>query len=315
MTVTLFTLEGKEITVNRFTEFNLTQSVGVACDSLWVRFPYNSEIGEVVRVQAYKNSRLIFSGYCDCQRNIQNENGFEIYLYARSSACVLVDNEAEPFTYECPTAKQLFRSNAEELGFTSSLPELESRDKYRVEKGVSRFGAIGNFVFLLSGNHICVTPENEIRVLELSSDIKSLNCFDIASAVQTVNRSEPYSRINFKQSSGEGRYSVHTESRLSRELGINRTAYINLSALPKWQRENAVLQRLKGSFDDYKILEIKACGYVKHELFQRFSYNSPFGIYEDYALTDKKYTFDKNGEMTRLTLKKINDIKEITYVD
>lgn len=315
MTVKLFTIDGREITVNKFTEFNFTQSAGVACDSLWVSFPYSSDMGEIVKVQAYKNSKLIFSGYCDCQRNIQNENGCEVYFYARSSACVLVNNEAEPFTYECPTAKQLFYSNAEDLGFTSSLPELESRDKYRVEKGVSRFGAIGNFVFLLSGNRICVTPENEIKILTLSSDIKSLNSFDIVSAVHTVNRSEPYSQINYKQSSGEGKYSVHTASELSKELGINRTAYINLSSLPKWQRENAVLQKLKGSFDDYKILEVKVCGYVNQELFQRFFYNSPFGVYSDYALTEKKYTFDKNGEMTRLTLKKINDIKEITYVD
>lgn len=314
MIIKLTDINGSEFTAEDVIEFNFTQSADAACDSFWARFcrGYDSEIS---KVRVYENGALIFNGLCDRQQITENESGVETYFYARSGASVLVDNEAQPFTYVCPTAKQLFFSNISSFGFTSSLPEIQSSDKYEVTKGTSCYGALSKFVALQSGGRIAVTPGNDIFLLKKSDGIKSLNTYKILSAVHTVNRCDPYSQIIFKRSSSDTEYSLHTKAGISDRLGINRVMYINLSLLPQWQRENTVLKKLRESYDDYMTLQVTVSGYVDEALMQRFSYHSSIISCDDYVLSEKRYIRNKEGELTYLVLKKINDIKEITYVD
>lgn len=315
MRIELFSTDGSALTVKGIREFNFSQAVNAACDSLWVTFSGDVPLGEIVSVRAYEGSVLIFSGICDCQKSTADSNGYENYIYARSGVSLLVDNEAEPFTYERPTARQLCFSNAEKFGFKSRLPDICCDTKYEVLKGTSCFGAISNFVSLLTGGYIYASPENEIMLRKYSDDVKPLNKYSVLKAVHTINRSEPYSQIIFKKGYFESGYRLHTRSAFADEIGIDRSVYLNLSSLPQWQRENAVIQRLRSSFEDYKVLEVTICGYCNEELLQRFSYFNGIERFDDYALTEKRYYCDRTGEYTRLTLKKYVDIKEITYVD
>ena len=311
MIIELSFINGKRMKVQRLEEFNLTQTAGVACDSLWAYFYVDKELEEISGVKAFKNDRLIFNGYCDCQRESWDEKGYKVFFYARSSASVLVDNEAMPLTYNKPSANQLFFSIAKDMGFSANLPRISSNTKYEVTKGMSCFGAINQFVLLMSGKSIYVTPYNEIRLLDYSKNVVSLDSNAVLYAQHTTNRSEPYQQIAFKKSNSQPDYSVHTKSRYGQELGINKSMLINLSSLPQWQRENTVLNKLKQSYENYKVLELKLAGYVDEGLLQRFRYKG----YYDYALSEKRYFCNGDGEFTSLTLKKMIDIKEITYVD
>jgi hypothetical protein len=303
------------VELSDLTEFNFTQTAGVACDSLSLRTADQNAMEEITAVKAYDGENLIFNGYCDNQIIKESDSGFEVYCYARSSASLLVDNEAQPFTYNNPTAKQLWYSFAKDFGFTCDLPMIECQQKYEVSKGVTCYGAISQFVSLLTGEQIYVSPENSIKLLEKSSRIKSLSSYNVMSAKAVINRSEPLTEICFKKTTSSAGYTLHTKSRLQ-EQGLNvRRQYVNLSALPQWQREYVVTQRLKASYEDYRILELTVSGYVKENLYQRFSYSSGLGSFDDYLLAEKKYICDKSGEYTKLTLKKEFDIKEITYVD
>lgn len=315
MIIELEMADGRTMRVNNFSELCFTQTVNVACDSLWACFVSDDYIGEISKVRACIDDKLVFNGYCDCQRNTLNQNGYEIYFYARSGAAVLVDNEAEPFTYEKPSAKQLCFNIAGKYGFKSGLDEVFSNMKYEVTSGTSCFGAINQFVSMLTGEHIVVTPDNVIRSIKLSDDIKRLDLYKIISLTQTINRSEPYSQINYKKSSSQPRYDVHTKSRTAQKLGIDRQMYINLSSLPQWQRENTVLQRLIASYENYNTAQITVSGYFDGNLLQRYSYGNNEIKLDDFALYEKKYVCDKNGECTKLVLKKNIDVKELTYVD
>lgn len=315
MRIELELTDGKIIRVSRVCELCFTQTVNVACDSLWAYFVSDGNVGEIAGVRAFSGGRLVFSGCCDCQKNTLNENGYEIYFYARSSAGVLVDNEAEPFTYEKPSAKQLCFNIAGKYGFKSQLDDVFCNMKYEVTSGTSCFGAINQFVRMLTGEYIVVTPDNVIKAIRLSDDIKRLESYKIISLTQTINRSEPYSQINYKKSSSQPRYSVHTKSRTAQSLGIDRQMYINLSSLPQWQRENTVLQRLRESYENYNTAQLTVSGYFDGELLQRYSYDNKKIKLDDFALYEKKYICDKNGECTRLVLKKNIDVKELTYVD
>ena len=89
---------------------------------------------------------------------------------------------------------------------------------------------------------------------------------------------------------------------------------VNLDSLPDWQADFTVKKRLKDSYEKYKTLQLTVSGFCDAALFTKMSYE-PDGKQEEYILYEKKYTFDKNGEKTKLLFRKNIDVKEITYVD
>ncbi|MDE6155871.1 MAG: hypothetical protein K2F67_05470 [Eubacterium sp.] len=316
MKVVVNTLDDSEYVLESLIEINFTQTADAACDCFWTVFKSDDIKGEIVTIRVFDNDKLIFNGYCDTQKISEDENGAEVFFYARSTASLLVDNEAMPFTYNKPTANQLCFTFAEPLGFHSDLPEIVTNQKYEIAKGASCYGAISRFVVLTTGKQIYITPQNSIRLYEKSKDIKSLGKYKILSAKAVINRSEPLSQICFKRAAASVGYKLHTVAEIKNDFKLcERKQYVNLSSLEQWQREYAVLQKLRNSYKDYKILELTVSGYVGEELYQRFSYSSKIGDFNDYILVEKKYTADKNGSVTRLILKKEIDVKEITYVD
>lgn len=315
MIIILNTVDKKQIMIKDAIEFNFTQSVDAACDSFWATFFVNTVIGEIVEVRVLQDNDIIFSGYCDCQKITNDKNGYKVYFYARSSASILVDNEAEPITYERPSARQLVFSIAQQYGFISKLPDIYSDSLYEVQKGVSRYGAINKFVKLLTGKQIYITPKKEVVYLEESDDVKELGKYNLIKSCYVINRSEPCSKINFKKQSSNNNYSLHTKSKTCEELRIDRQKFVNLSAIPQWQRENTIIDMIKSSFEGYKILEVTVSGYVTEHLCQRFYYKDDINDYGELVLSEKQYICDKNGSRTKLVLRKNIDIKEITYVD
>lgn len=315
MRINIIDVNGNESAVEEITEFSFSQSVQAPCDALSVYFKSKFPFEEIVSVIAYENDGIIFYGYCDSQRIKENKNGYEIYFYARSSACLLVDNEAEPFTYNCPGSNQLYYSFARKFGFKNALPNIATEEKYEVSKGTSCYGAINQFVSLCTGQNIYITPDNILKIYEKSADIKNLKKYEVLEAVKVINRSEPLSEICYKKSSYDDKYNLHTRARVCDELEISRIQYLNLAALSRWQREYTVVQRLKKSYEDYRQFEVTVSGYVCEPLYQRFSFASDNIFFEDYVLTDKRYISDRKGKRTKLVLKEIMDVKEITYVD
>lgn len=86
------------------------------------------------------------------------------------------------------------------------------------------------------------------------------------SAKSIINRSEPISAVNYKKEFSY-LYDCHTYSQLAEKLGFSRQRYVNLAALPSWQRNYKISKMLKDSFKDYKRLEITLKGYVESELY------------------------------------------------
>ncbi len=316
MKIKIYDIYGVEYESCEICEINFTQTAGVPCDSLCFYFHSDEAPDEINAVTAFDNEALVFSGYCDCMRLSETSKGFECFIYARSAAALLIDSEAAPFTYNCPTARQLWYMTAREKGFKYALPDVTGSDKYEVSKGTSCFGAISDFVELNTGKIMYVTPEKELKCFETNNTVKSLNSFNILNYSYTVNRSEPLSKLCIKKSQEQSGYSMKMLSKTGRDMGIDRVKYLNLQSLPKWQREHTALKKLKSSYDNYKVLTVNVSGYVNEDLYGRFSFVSQSGIRcDDYVLTEKKYTFDSNGSVTKLTLKKQIDVGEYVYVD
>ncbi len=306
-------LNGTEFFIDNIVSFELSKSIGAACDGLRLYFKNDKPLGSIVRVFVYDNGDLIFNGYCDTQRETIKSDGIETFIYARSSACLLTDNEAKPFTYNCPSVKSLFLDNAESLGFKNGLPELYCESDYQVKKGTSCFGAVNDFVCGLTSKEIVVTPGN---VLTLPQGDKKvfLSDYSILSEKRVVNRGDAVSRIDYKIDSAND-YIYHIKSRFLEKENILRTRKLNLSSLPKWQREYTLMNKLRLYCSAYETFEIVIDGCRSFSLYDEACYDS--SIFSD---TDGCYissvccSCDKSGEKTKIVLNKKIDLEEITYV-
>lgn len=303
MTFLLKTIDGEQTEPEEVTSFELTAETSAACAGLRLNFICSSVPGEIVSVTAYSGGRLVFNGLCDRQRASVNENGISVFVYARSSASLLVDNEAVPCEYYMATSRQLWIQNAMAFGFEFGLPELECEGVYRVLKGTSRFGAINDFVTEIYGRGIYVTPENVIKAYEKSEGVKTLDGRDILSASFTYGRSEVLSGIDYKINSHEN-YSYHLESPLARKNGIKRKRLLNLSSLPSWQRKAKAKRQIKNALLKYKSLEATLAGAQDFSLYDRVLADiEELSVCGEFFVDEITVSGGKNGVATTLLLR------------
>lgn len=315
MRFVFYEIGGEKIEPKQVISYEMTSEVGAACDGLRLTFESAQPLGEIVCVKAYDEKRLVFNGAPDVQKLTADARGFVNFIYARSSAALLVDNEAKPFQYFKPSAEQLCLNNAADLGFTCELGRIYSESSYFVPKGKSRFGAINDFVFAVFGANIYVTPNNAIRAFELSDRVKRLDAYTLGSVSCIINRSEPISEIDYKISAADN-YVFHYKNEFAAKRGIRRGRLLNLSALPAWQREAAAQKLLSESCLDYYCVEACILGECDLELFDRVLVDidgfAEKGEYVVYELVKSK---GGDGEKTTALLKKSQRGELVNYVD
>lgn len=294
--------------------YEITSEVDAPCDGLRLSFIMNAPLGEIACVKAYDGDRLIFNGFADMQRTSVNEQGLAHFIYARSSASLLVDNEATPREYACPSAASLCFCNASELGFTTDLPDIYCESSYAVSKGKSCFGVINDFVHAVYGGNIYVDPFNVIRVYKLGSKLKNLDDYSVSSASLVINRSEPISEIAYKINSAD-EYAYHFKSVLADEGGIRRKRLLNLSSIPEWQREKTAQAMLEKSLADYKCLEVTIVGECDLSLYDRVQASlDNIGAVGEFVVFELARIKNKNGEKAVVTLKENKTGEVLNYV-
>lgn len=310
----LYTIPNQRVIPKEIISYELTSEISAACDGLRLNFCLNEPIGEIKAVQVKDGNRLIFNGFADKQKVSFTQNGFLAFVYARSSAALLVDNEAEPCQYNHPTAKQLWLQNAKELGFDCDLPDICCEHSYFVPKGTSCFGAINEFVSMLNGRGIYVSPDNVIRVYKKGEKIKNFDEYEILNASYVINRSEVLSGIDYKINAAD-KYIYHLESPYAVEHKIQRRQLLNLSSLPAWERKAKAAQKISKSLLDCYALEISLSGNADFMLADRvqvdFKEISASGEFLVYEIVREK---NRNTEKTTLVLKKEIQEEFLNYV-
>lgn len=313
LTFYIYDLNLNKTRVENLLSFEFSKDIDAACDGLRLSFLSKKTLDEISRVEMYEGEKKIFRGFCDVQKESVGDGGYTVFLYARSSACLLVDSEARPAVYYSPSAMSLFYDNAKEFGFVSKLPALSCKYDYRVDKGTSCFGAINNFVYTLCGKSITVSPENEIMLLQSDGKVK-LGKYDIISEKRTINRATPICRIDYKIS-GDSNYVHHMKSRALEKKGVIRSRKLNISALPQWQREYTIKNRMNAACSDYIIFELVLDGCHNFSLFDSAEYESAhFGSIENCFISSVCISGDGSGELTRIKINQKIDLEEINYV-
>ena len=313
MTFCLYDLEENEIRGAEIASYEWSREEKAPCDSLMLRFFYDSILPEINRVEAFIGTKKVFGGFCDTQRESVTAEGNSAFIYARSSAALLVDNEAVPTTYTNPSAHTLFLLNAGKLGFTCLLPQYSCKGDYIVKKGSSVYGAVNGFVSAFSGRNVAVNPQNALYLPE-GGGLLTLEDSAVISEKRVINRGAVLSAIDFK-AEGDSGYYHHRMSRCFDEKKIVRSGKVNLSSLPDWQQSASLSGRLKAAAKAYQTIELTVAGSYSPELYDSIRYESRVDEnINTYRISAFTVICDGNGERTVMTLEKQIDLKEVTYV-
>lgn len=308
MKFVLIDVNGREYTVLNALSYEMIDGADASCKGLRLYFDTDCELGEIVKVKAESNGSLVFNGCCDFQKESRVQSGFEYFIYARSLASVLIDNEAEPFEYKNPTAKQLFINNARQFGFKCSLPDIFTKNSYIVSKGTSCFGAVNDFVFMMTGYPVYIDESGVMRIYREGKDAKHLDGFNIISQEHIISRSSVISRVDYKINASEG-YKYHCTADFADKNKIQRSCRINLSGLPVWQREKAAERKITASLGEYYSLKIKLSGVCDFCLFDRVQTEKG-----SFFVSEIIYAKNEKGETTTLVMKRRPEGKMINYV-
>ncbi len=310
----LFDINGNVVPVGKILFYELVSEAAAVCDGLRLSFTAEKNICEICIVKAYSREKLVFNGFCDKQKTVLNQNGGRCFIYARSSAALLVDNEAVPCQYSNPSARQLWFTNARELGFECCLPELYSEHSYLVPKGTSCYGAINNFVSAVCKAPVYATPENELKIHTESSSVKHLCDYRVLSLSYVINRSALISDIDYKINSADN-YAYHFKSTLAEKNGIKRRRLYNLSSIPLWQREITAEQKINSALEAYYSVSAELAGDCDFHIYDRVLANADmFSCTEIFYVSEIVKSKSKNGEKTAVVLKKKTDGELINYV-
>ena len=310
--VILTDINGAETEAENIESIELMRDSSAPCDALRLTFFSETPMEETEKAEVEINGEKVFFGYCDSQRETLDKNGMKCFIYARSSACLLLDNEAFPQSYFKPTASALYAVNARRFGFINLLPENSSEFEYSVFKGASCYGAINDFVSASSGKNICVTPYNELCVPE--GKPFSLNKEDVISERRIISRGEGISEIGYKLKGNE-KYIRHIKSRFLENKKIRRSRLRNISAMPEWQRENSLVNSLRNACENYYSYEIELEGFHPLGLYDKAEYISEkFGNLSGCFVSSVNLMQNKNIKKTRLTLNRRIEPEAVRYV-
>ena len=165
MTFELEFLDGKRAVPRQLLSYRWSGDVTAGCDGLRLHFLWDGDLPEVYRVRGFApDGACCFFGYADQQKLTVTPGQRRGFVYARSSACLLLDNEALPISLNAPNVDQMVHHYAAPFGFTAALPAGTAPGQYTVEKGTSCFGALQGFMQVLGAKGVFVDPENRLCV-------------------------------------------------------------------------------------------------------------------------------------------------------
>lgn len=119
----------------------------VPADSIAVTLPYDKSFAENVNtVTAKIGDTVVFRGLADEIVSLCDDKHAIIKLSARSPAGLLLDNEAEPVTYYCPSAEFVCKKHLQPFGIEAQDADNTTLSNYfRINKGMTHWQVIENF--------------------------------------------------------------------------------------------------------------------------------------------------------------------------
>lgn len=292
----------------------INQELYVPADDLTAVFPYSGEFPGLHKIyilsggrsdieKAIEESDVIFKGIVDEQILSADRSGARIKIYARSMAAVMLDNECPPMMYTNPSADIICSKHIEPFGVGFEIEGIKCRcGELAIAKGSSHYKAVEKFCSEFLGTVPRVGGDGICRFDTFGETEDIL--FDNKSGVEfeSVEVCESrYSRISKVYVSGDNGYDTEVSDSESRELGITRERYLNLSS-----SETHTLSDADNILKNGRMKSLSVVLVCEGCLLNKIGCNAQVSVEgcegEVFVVAQVKYTASSGGEKCRVKL-------------
>ncbi len=160
---------GGDYALPPLTEWEVTLTGSVPCDSFSVTCPYRPDMAGVLerayRVRLTEAGRFTLNAVVDEYEIVQDRKGRFLTVRGRGLAALLLDNESEAVEYLRPTLSELVRTHAAPYGITwEAFPEVRGEQSYGVASASSQWKAISGFTHRFGGFEPRITPAGVLQL-------------------------------------------------------------------------------------------------------------------------------------------------------
>lgn len=284
-------------------KLKISQSADVPADSLKIHL-YGICEEEYGRVLVYDGAECIFTAEVDEQIARIGETPCT-ELICRSTAAVLLDNEAKPRNFVSPCTDLIFRTYAAPYGFSEYEGEnLSFQGEFSVQKGVSCYEVLENFSSNVYGkslkvkeNKVFFEGEGKKEMLCFSEDTEGLPFTDFTCS---TFRCRLLSKIYVKTRE-QGDYDTVVSDMEAVESSVVRERYMDISEVSDSTLSDAhkAIEKAKRSSRQISLV----CPARLTDVIGALALVRAGGkVHEGFEVKSLDYVLEKDKEYTKLTL-------------
>lgn len=298
-----------EVKIEKVLTIAMDCELGVPADSLTLTCPYSRTLSENADcISAYLENELVFTGQIDDIINIKKSDGVITKITARSLASGLLDNEAEPVTYNNPASEFIFNRLLKPFGIHSfDADDIPFYGSLKIDKGMTVWQAFYNFCKNRYGAEPRISGDGKAYFRGYKSEKKivfgengdNINYYTVK---ENKFRCKVISEVKLKLNEF-GTYSGSIKNTNPDCKNIQRVRYVNATAdRSTIQTADKIISQ--SNSDSYSILlDCNGChlNLIGHSAVLD---DSVLGRIENLVVNKVRYTLDSNGEKTSVTLGK-----------
>lgn len=287
---------GKITELKKPLKVSFVSSEEAPADRLTAVFAVDGNIPVIESVEMLDGIERLFYGLVDEQVTEETAEGMLLTVYARSLACILLDNEAMPQTYCIPSMPLLMKRHFSPLGFDHFIGSDEAfNGEMTVSKGMSEWTVLKSFCDAFIGTVPRIHTDGTIDITGNINETVYLQPERIISIKRSLKNKNLISQMIARTYTGGG-YEMQIENNSAKKLGIKRRRYIN--SIDSKSRTVLTAKRLmKKSFSEYEQITADCCGRIL------CSIGAQLIIGRDkkhYIVKEINYSFDSSGEHTKI---------------
>jgi len=283
--------------------------ISVPADSLRIIAEYSRETAvNAYRISAEYNGQTVFRGIIDSVISERKGGAETMKICARSMAALLLDNEAEPLDYNNPSVELMYRRHLQPFDISLADGGKNALNgRLRINKGMSHWQVVEWFCMLEYGCMPKITASGTAYFQGLPKD-ETVSFGDgdgKTGYFSLTERRNPYtlvSEVRVKTAKNRGYRSVVLNSNPDC-ASVIKQRYVDISADNR-SSETAYKMIEYGNRKSY-VLQLQCFGCHIGLLGKRAKvYDSALGTLGGLCVRGVKFSEDKNGAVSLITLEK-----------
>ncbi len=303
------TIDGQQFDIGDPVSLEINMAYNTPADSVYACFCFTNEISEIKNILIFDNENIIFDGIVDEQIFEVSSTGAFLKIYARSTAALLIDNEALPQTYNNVSLKTIFQRHIEPYGFTNYIgDDTKFCDTFVVYKGMSEWEVLEKFCDTYLDLKPIIKKDKTIYISNMISDNKNIildNLGDIKYKTIEINNFR-YNKISevYIKTVKEDNYITKVTNENAIDNGIIRKRYLDISDSFKDPVNFANNYIVNNNIKSYEVLA-KCIGFININIGSKvFINDNKFKYLKNLVVSKVKYKLDSLGETTDITMYK-----------